>query len=409
MSDELESLGALGTAGLAAVALEGSKDGNSQPHGTAHAATHGTCANCRAPLTGPFCTMCGQSAHIHRSLLHLVEEVLHGILHFDAKAWRTIPLLVFFPGRLTRRYIDGQRKNYVSPLALFLFMIFLSFFMASFNGDKPSKADTPVQRQAKAIDYTKDIEVAKLAVSEATAELDAARAKGGDVSDQQESLDDARNDLKEAEDGLKKLMAAPPVPAAPAAAPPTAASAAASTNPENEKATINVGNIPAEQRVTFAEKMATKFKRKGEFHSSIPAVDAAVKHALENPDLALYKLKNTTYKFSFMLVPISLPFLWLMFFWKRGVVMFDHAVFVLYSLCFMSLLFVILVLLSIVDWTVPLVFLAIFAPPIHMFAQLRGTYGIGNFAALWRTCVLLCVAGIVLVVFMLFVLMMSIH
>jgi hypothetical protein len=409
MSDELESLGALGTAGLAAAALEGSKDGSGHAHGAAHTDAHSACANCKAPLTGPFCVMCGQSAHIHRSLLHLVEEVLHGILHFDAKAWRTIPLLVFFPGRLTRRYIDGQRKNYVSPLALFLFMIFLSFFMASFNGDKPSKADTPAQRQAKTVDYTKGIEVAKLAVTEATTELEAARAKGGDVSDQQENLDDARNDLKEAEDGLKKLMATPPLPAAPAAPAAATSTAVAPPNPETEKPIVIAGNMPTEDGISLAQKLANKYKGKEGFHSSIPALDTAIKHALDNPDLALYKLKNTTYKFSFMLVPISLPFLWLMFFWRRGVVMFDHAVFVLYSLCFMSLLFITLVLLSIVDWTVPIPFLAIFAPPIHMFVQLRGTYGLGKFSAFWRTCVLLCVAAIVLVVFMLFVLMMSMH
>lgn len=118
MSD-LEAVGALAMAGLAASEIEGDK--TPQP---ASAAPCENCANCKAPLGGAFCQTCGQSAHIHHSLLHLAEEVVHGILHFDAKGWRTIPLLVAFPGRLTRRYIDGQRKNYVSPLALFLFMVF---------------------------------------------------------------------------------------------------------------------------------------------------------------------------------------------------------------------------------------------------------------------------------------------
>src|SRR5439155_7755576 len=59
-----------------------------------------------------------QAAHLHRSLWHLGEELLHGLLHFDAKGWRTLPLLIGRPGLLTRRYIDGQRARYVSPLAL---------------------------------------------------------------------------------------------------------------------------------------------------------------------------------------------------------------------------------------------------------------------------------------------------
>ena len=30
--------------------------------------------------------------------------------HFDTKAWRTIPALIFKPGKLTREYIDGKTR-----------------------------------------------------------------------------------------------------------------------------------------------------------------------------------------------------------------------------------------------------------------------------------------------------------
>ncbi len=135
MSD-LETAGALVTAGLTARAIEG--EGLKRATHDKHEMHRDNCANCKAPLFGAFCVACGQAAHVHRSLLHLAEELLHGIFHFDAKGWKTIPLLIAFPGRLTRRYIDGQRKNYVSPLALFLFMVFLSFFVASFTVEAPS-------------------------------------------------------------------------------------------------------------------------------------------------------------------------------------------------------------------------------------------------------------------------------
>jgi hypothetical protein len=39
-------------------------------------------------------------------------------------------------------------------------------------------------------------------------------------------------------------------------------------------------------------------------------------------------------------------------------------------------------------------------PPIHMFAQLRGTYRLGVAAAAWRTVALLGVAGTVFLVFL---------
>lgn len=40
-------------------------------------------------------------------------------------------MLLAHPGELTRRYVDGQRTRYVSPLGSFLFMVFLMFFVAS--------------------------------------------------------------------------------------------------------------------------------------------------------------------------------------------------------------------------------------------------------------------------------------
>jgi hypothetical protein len=98
-----------------------------------------------------------------------------------------------------------------------------------------------------------------------------------------------------------------------------------------------------------------------------------------------------------------------MFFWRRGIAMFDHAVFVLYSLCFMSLLFVAARLLDFAGLGALGVLLFVFVPPLHMFVQLRGTYGLGIFSALWRTCALLVVAGVVLALFLILVLVLSMH
>ncbi len=84
MSSELEAAGALLTAGLAASEVEASA-----PPGAA--AAHGLrCANCGAALAGNLCSACGQPAHVHRSLLHLAEEVLHGVF---AALWRMFVLL----------------------------------------------------------------------------------------------------------------------------------------------------------------------------------------------------------------------------------------------------------------------------------------------------------------------------
>jgi hypothetical protein len=371
MSD-LEAAGAVVMAGLVASEIEGDK--TPQPAGAAHGAN---CANCQAPLGGAYCQACGQAAHIHHSLLHLAEEVVHGILHFDAKGWRTMPLLVAFPGRLTRRYIDGQRKNYVSPLALFLFMVFLSFFAAAFDGGVVQTRD------ARIASLTKQVAAAKSGVERKEQALDEARKAGADVAEVEEELAASRKLHHEAEQRLLRVV---------------------SPDKAKGEAEIEVGESG------WTSKVAAKYAASPPNpNAAFPELEKGFRHAAENPDLALYKLKNTAYKFSFLLIPISLPFVWLMFFWKRDVTMYDHAVFVLYSLCFMSLLFVVLIPLSKLglDWLIAL--LVFVAPPIHMFAQLRGTYGLSKWGALWRTSMLLFVANIVLCVFVVLVLIMSVR
>src|SRR5688572_6431754 len=88
-------------------------------------AGHENCRNCGAVLTGAYCSNCGQASHLHRSLLSLGHDILHGVFHIEGKAWRTIPELFLRPGRLTRRYIDGERAKFISPIALYLFAVFL--------------------------------------------------------------------------------------------------------------------------------------------------------------------------------------------------------------------------------------------------------------------------------------------
>ena len=61
------------------------------------------------------------------------------------------------------------------------------------------------------------------------------------------------------------------------------------------------------------------------------AFNDMVNHALKNPQLLLYKMQSSAYKFSWALIPISIPFVWLLFFWRREFHLFDHAIFVTYS------------------------------------------------------------------------------
>src|ERR1700759_675208 len=76
----------------------------------------GNCLNCGAALEGPYCHDCGQPGHIHRSLAAFWHDLAHGVLHFEGKIWRTLPLLAWRPGALTRRYVEGGGGRFVSPV-----------------------------------------------------------------------------------------------------------------------------------------------------------------------------------------------------------------------------------------------------------------------------------------------------
>lgn len=376
MSMDLEPAGALATAGLVAKEIEG--DAGKTAHG-AHVPDR--CANCSAQLAGPYCHQCGQMGHVHRSLLHILEELIHGILHFDTRSWRTLPLLVARPGLLTRRYIDGQRTRYVSPLALFLFSVFLMFFVFStLAGSNPNpRIKTAAALEESRKDVSKEIEHGHKRVAEA--ETKVSQAKTADErEDAAEELADARSDLHDSEIELSTL---------------------------NVASDLDPKDAPPGQKQTIHMGWPTTMERLGQEQSQKhPTLARIARHAAENPDLTLYKMKNSAYKFAFMLVPISLPFLWLMFFWRKGITMYDHAIFTLYGLSFLSLLWAFDALMA-ANPVTSFAQTAVLFQPVHLFLQLKETYALRWFATLWRTIAVLVAGCVVLCLFTLMVLFIS--
>lgn len=380
MSSEIEAVGAVTTAGLVASVVE--------PDG-AHGHAHGACANCGTALRGPYCHACGQVGHLHRSMLHIVEEFFHGILHFDTKAWRTLPLLAFRPGKLTHDYIHGHRVRYVSPLALFLFTAFLMFMVFSMMGGGAKVAvPTSFDQAEMRASLVRQVEDAHEKRDRAEAALADQAATGADTRTQTQQRDQAQQDLTKAETALQTFD---------------------TTIAETiETLKAEIGTAAEEGGGSGAVSRALENLAKNDFSVSIgnKPLEAKIKEKLKNPDLLLYKLQNTAYKFSWMLIPISLPFLWLLFFWRRDVALYDHAIFSLYSLSFMSLLFITMSLLFKTGegWLNDLGELLLFVPPVHMFFHLKGTYSLSTGSALWRTFALLVVTSITSLLFVLFIL-----
>ena len=101
-----------------------------------------------------------------------------------------------------------------------------------------------------------------------------------------------------------------------------------------------------------------------------------------------------------MLIPLSVPFLWLMFPFSRRFRLYDHTVFVTYSLSFMTLLVVAAVLIGLAGLPAVAGF-AMLIPPFHIYRQLKGTYGLSPGGALLRTFLLIAFATLALGLFLL--------
>ena len=316
--------------------------------GSAGHTDEAACLNCGTALLGSHCHACGQAAHVHRTLGAFFHDLLHGVFHFEGKIWRTLPLLAWNPGRLTREYIDGRRASYVSPIALFLFSVFLMFAVVKqvAGGLDPNEA----------LKVDADVPAAVSQLEGAVKEQETQRAELVRQGQPTAALDKELADDRQA---LKLLRAMED-----------------GTPPEFENA------------------------------SDIPALDQAIKAMRDNPGLVTFQLQTNAYKYSWALIPISVPFVWLLFPFSRRFHLYDHTVFVTYSLSFMSLLAVVVTLTNAAG--APLAALAaLVLPPWHMYRQLRGTYGLSRVSAAWRTWAMLFIASTVLMLFAMLILAQS--
>lgn len=343
MSDVTEGLGSAVEGGLLARAVE-------PQTGATQARDSAGCLNCGTQLQGAFCHACGQKAHIHRTISGIMHDLVHGVLHLDGKLWNTLQLLVFKPGRLTREYIEGKRARHVSPMAMFLFSVFLMFAVFQALGiSTPTELNTGNDLKALAAKGNAQLEIEQAKKEAELAALSPDASERSQVEQELADIADARKAMQDADkidlgkvDGLN----------------------------------VNLTGIKS-----IDDGILTKWRK--------------------NPSLMLYKLQSNSYKFSWLLIPLSIPFVWLLFLWRRQYKAYDHAVFVTYSLAFMSLLFIVL---SIIGTSGTIGFWAfaalVMVPPIHLYKQLRGAYGLSRFSAFWRLMALSLFIWVVLILFL---------
>lgn len=90
------------------------------------------CTNCGVPVSGKYCSACGQSVEYHlHSLWDLLGEAAEVLTHADSRLWRTLVPLLIRPGFLTQQFLAGRRASYIPPFRLYLVVSVLFFLVVS--------------------------------------------------------------------------------------------------------------------------------------------------------------------------------------------------------------------------------------------------------------------------------------
>ena len=207
------------------------------------------------------------------------QDFIAGLFNFEGKFWRTLPMLAWRPGEMTRRYIAGERARFISPVALYLFTVFLMFAVLNFSGalgssNHPSRFQSSLKTGLAEDQAT----LAKLQQQRRTATGKDLAVIDRKIAKQKEDIADIQGLLK----GPAPLV------------------------------TADVGD-------------------------ETPSwIKPLIENAQKNPEAVSMKVQDAASKYSWLLIPISVPFVWLLFPFRRQYNAYDHTVFVTYSLSFMS-------------------------------------------------------------------------
>ena len=113
-----------------------------------------TCLNCELPLekSDHFCPNCGQKNSTRKlNTSDFFNEFLSGLFSYDSRFQRTLRVLLFKPGKISKDYISGKRTRYVNPFRFYLSASIIFFLIAgisdSFEGINLQEQDKNFQEQ----------------------------------------------------------------------------------------------------------------------------------------------------------------------------------------------------------------------------------------------------------------------
>ena len=189
-------------------------------------------------------------------------------------------MLAWHPGEMTRRYIAGERARFVSPIALYLFTVFLMFAVLELH-----RRAQPDPESFK-LDLQEEIARDERALASLRQAQGSRRPQGGAWPSLDRRIAKRKEDIAEQPEG-------------------------------RDRPGLRVG-------------------RNGCGRAGLGP--AAGRGATKTRMLMSTRSRTTASKYSWLLIPLSVPFLWLLFPLQPALQLYDHTVFVTYSLSFMMML-----------------------------------------------------------------------
>ncbi len=104
------------------------------------------CLNCYHPLdiSDEFCPNCGQLNSTKKLAFNdFFNEFFAGIFAYDSRFYRTLGILLFKPGKISKDYIEGKRVRYANPYRFYLSasIIFFLLWSATHQLEAPVEID----------------------------------------------------------------------------------------------------------------------------------------------------------------------------------------------------------------------------------------------------------------------------
>lgn len=93
------------------------------------------CRSCGSRFQGRYCNHCGEKVLTEDDLKlkHLAAELIGALTFADSKFWKTLKSVALKPGRFSRDYVDGRRRPYMTPLAVFFLANLIYFLLPLMN------------------------------------------------------------------------------------------------------------------------------------------------------------------------------------------------------------------------------------------------------------------------------------